>query len=88
MTDIKPLNFNVILKRYHVENKSKAGIILASKPEHQSNYATVVAVGPKVRDIKPGDHVMIPGWNRSDLKIDGQDHICVEEKDIIGVIEE
>lgn len=86
--NVQPLSDRILLKRIKVENISKGGIILDNAPEHHSKYARVVAVGKNVTEVKPGDKVLIPGWNRCDLKIDGEEHICMTELEIIGVVAE
>ena len=41
-----PLGDRVVLKQYEAEEKTKSGIILASKTQEKPQEAEVIAVGP------------------------------------------
>lgn len=57
---IRPLRTNMVVTgdRYEEDMYDDHGIIEASKGDLKQ-YQTVLEVGPMVRDIKPGDKVMI-----------------------------
>ena len=56
----------------------------------------VVAVGPGARDdrgtvvpldVKQGDHILFGKWSGSEVKLDGEDLLIMNEADIMGVID-
>ena len=57
----------------------------------------VVAVGPGARDdagrivapaVNKGDRVLFGKWSGTEIKIDGEDVVIMNESDILGVLEE
>lgn len=57
---LKPKNSNVLLRRDPV-NDEQSGIILPDKSKYRNQKATVVAVGPDVKEVSPGDRVVYHG---------------------------
>jgi chaperonin GroES len=56
----------------------------------------IVAVGPGARDekgglvpldVKKGDRVLFGKWSGSEIKLDGEELIIMNETDVMGVIE-
>lgn len=85
---IEALSTRLIIKQIKTEDdlKTSSGIIL-SQSSNDTPKATVVAVGPDVKQkIAVGDTV-VPIWNRTHgVRVDGQDMFGVDEQDIVGVI--
>lgn len=56
---ITPTGRNVLLEREILRDKSNSGLIeLPNRVQTRSTIATVRAVGPRVRELKPGDRVV------------------------------
>jgi len=51
-------------------------------------WALVVAVGPNVRTIGAGDHVLFDPEDRSNVSIHGVEHILLREPDVHAVASE
>jgi len=92
--NIKPLGNRVLIKQVEAETTTKSGIILPGQATEQPQIAEVIAVGPgKVSHgnlvemtVKVGDRVVFPKYKGSEIKLDGNDYIIIEETDLLAVI--
>ena len=92
---IKPLFDNVLIRPLEAEAKTSSGIILPDSAKEKPQMGEVVAVGPgKIDDgklipvsVKKGQKVMYKKWGGNEVKINGEELMLVEEKDILAVIE-
>lgn len=80
---ITPLHTRVILRTLPEENKTM--FILK---EEKSQRALVLAVGPKVRDLKVDDLVLVGKYGGDELKVDGEVVLFLKEEDVWAVLEE
>ncbi len=92
----RPLHDRVLVKRLESEEKTKGGIILPDTVKEKPSEGEILAVGNGVRgedgkvtalDVKVGDKVLFGKWSGTEVKIDGQDLLIMQEKDIMGIIE-
>jgi chaperonin GroES len=72
------------------ERKSRAGILIPATAQvsRRLTWAEVVAVGPHVRTIKPGDRVLFNPEDRFEVEVKGEDYIILRERDIHAVASE
>jgi chaperonin GroES len=86
----------VIIKRVAREDTSKGGIIIPDTAKEKPQEGQVVAVGPGRRDdngkvipadVKKGDRILFGKYTGSDVELDGEEHLILQENDILGVIE-
>ena len=96
-TSIKPLGARVLVKRLDEEEKSAGGIIIPDTAKEKPQEAEVVSLGTGGKDedgnaieftVKVGDKVLISKYGGTDVKVDGNELLIVNESDILGVIEE
>lgn len=94
-TNVRPLSDRVLVKRVESEEKTKGGIIIPDTAKEKPNEGVVVAVGPGyVRDdgsrreplVKTGDRVLFGKYDGTEVKIDGEAHLILRERDILGII--
>lgn len=80
----------VQVPRSEGERKSRAGILIPATAEvsRRLAWAEVVAVGPHVRMIKPGDQVLFNPEDRYEVEVQGDDYIILRERDIHAVASE
>jgi chaperonin GroES len=80
----------VQIPRSEGERKSRAGILIPATAEvsRRLAWAEVVAVGPHVRTIKPGDQVLFNPEDRYEVEVKGDDYIILRERDIHAVASE
>lgn len=92
---VKPIFDNVLIKPLEVEVKTASGIILPDSAKEKPQMGEVVEVGPgKIDDgklipvsVKKGQKVIYKKWGGNEIKINGEELILVEEKDILAIIE-
>lgn len=95
-TTIKPLGTRVLVKRIEdEEQKSDGGIFLPDTAKEKPQEAEVIALGTGKNDegeivefsVKVGDKVLISKYGGTDVKIDGDECLIMNESDILGIIE-
>src|SRR3990167_8695777 len=94
--NIKPLFDNVLIKPLEAEQKTASGILLPDSAKEKPQMGQVMAVGTGGTDdkgkkvammVKVGQKVMYKKWGGNEVKVDGQEMLLVEQKDILAVIE-
>lgn len=92
----RPLHDRVVLRRLGSEEKSAGGIIIPDTAQEKPQEGQVISVGPGVRDddgnyaaldVKKGDRVLFGKYGGTEVKIDGEELLIVNESDILGIIE-
>lgn len=91
----KPLFDKLLIKPDPAEEVSKGGILLPDNDEKPCK-GVVVAAGEGYRnedgqilpmDVKVGDHVVFGKYIGTEVEIDGEKFLIIEEENIMGVIE-
>jgi chaperonin GroES len=94
--NIKPLFDNVLVKPLAAEDRLPSGIILPDSAKEKPQMGEVMAVGPGGTDekgnhvkmiVKVGDKVMYKKWGGNEVKVNGQEWMLVEQKDILAMVE-
>ena len=69
------------------ERMSRSGILIPATAQvsKRLTWAEVVAVGPQVRNIKPGDTVLFNPEDRYEVEVQGDDYLILRERDIHAV---
>jgi chaperonin GroES len=72
------------------ERKSRGGILIPATAEvsKRLTWAEVVAVGPHVRHIEPGDQVLFNADDRYEVEVRGDEYLILRERDIHAVASE
>lgn len=86
---LKPRNDYVAVKRDKPQEKSSGGILLANIAEdvsESSEQGIVLAIGPKVTEVKVGDRVLIGSFAGSTFKVDGEPVVLIKEGEILAVL--
>ena len=80
----------VQVPRSEGERKSKSGILIPATAEvpRRLSWAEVVATGPHVRSIKPGDQVLFNPEDRFEVEVHGDNYLILRERDIHAVAAE
>jgi chaperonin GroES len=93
----RPLHDRILLKRIEAEAKSAGGIIIPDTVQEKPSQGEVVAIGPGGRDesgklipidLKAGDRVLFGKWSGTEVKIDDDEYLIMQESDIMGVLVE
>jgi chaperonin GroES len=69
------------------ERRSTGGILIPATAQMGKRLAwgEVVAVGPNVRTMEVGDHVLFNPEDRYEVEVRGQDYLILRERDIHAV---
>ncbi len=69
------------------ERKSKAGLLIPATAQisKRLTWADVVAAGPNVRTVEPGDRVLFSPEDRYEVEVQGDEYIILRERDIHAV---
>ena len=93
---IRPLHDRILVKRLEGEEKTVGGIIIPDNAKEKPMEGKVVAVGNgkvlengSVRklEVKAGDRILFSKYSGSEVKMDGAEHLILNENDILGIIE-
>jgi chaperonin GroES len=86
---IKMLNDRVLVKlgTSEGERRTSAGILIPATAQMSKRlaWAEVVAVGPNVRAMEPGDHVLFNPEDRYEVEVRGEDFVILRERDVHAV---
>ena len=90
-----PLFDKVVLKQLVAEETTKSGIVLPGQAKEKPQQAEVVAVGPGgvvdgkeiTMQVKEGDKVIYAKYEGTEVKLDDEEYIIVDQKDIMAIVE-
>ncbi len=94
-TKITPLGTRVLVKRIEEnEQKSAGGIFIPDAAVEKPQEAEVISLGNGKNDdgeiiefsVKVGDKVLISKYGGTEVKIDGDECLILNESDILGII--
>ena len=94
-TKIQPLGQRVLVKRTESEEKSAGGLYIPDTAKEKPQEAKVVALGTGGKDdegkaieftVKVGDVVLISKYGGTEVKLDGEEHLLINESDILGIL--
>lgn len=92
----KPMFDKVVIRPADVEETTESGILLPPSAQETPSKGEVVAVGPGTRDetgnitpllVEVGDHVVYGKYAGSDIEIDGEKLVLLEEESIMGILD-
>jgi chaperonin GroES len=92
---IRPLHDRVLIRRIEYEEKTSGGLIIPDNAQEKPSEGNVIAVGTGARskngtitplDVQVDDRVLFGKWSGTDVKVDGEDLVIMNESDIMGII--
>ena len=93
---VRPLGDKVLVKRLEAEEKTKGGIVLPDTAKEKPKRGKVVSVGQgKLLDdgarsepqVKKGDEIIFASYAGTEIKVEGQEYIIMDESDILAIVE-
>jgi co-chaperonin GroES (HSP10) len=85
---VKPMKDYVLVAENKRKQETDSGIIIEGVSNADSRSGTVLAVGPKVTEVKVGDVVYLD-WSKSQVvTIDGAQRVMVKIENIVAVHED
>ena len=91
----RPLHDRVVVKRLDDDEKTSGGIIIPDTAKEKPMQGKIMAVGPGKRndqgdisplDVKAGDTVLFGKWSGTEVTLDGDGLLIMNESDIMGVL--
>lgn len=83
---VKPLADRVVAVREEAAQKTASGIYLPDTAKEKPVIASVVAIGPDVKQVKVGEKIVYKEYATIELKIDNQEYLIVKQEDILATI--
>jgi chaperonin GroES len=96
MAKVKPLGEKIVVKRLEAKEKSAGGIVLpdAAKEKPQEGRVVALGEGRLLEDgkrvpfsVKVGDRVIFASYAGSEIKLEGEEHLILQEDDIFAIVE-
>jgi len=96
MAKLRPLGDKVLVKRVEAETKTKSGIVLPDTAKEKPKRGKIIAVGEGRRlengqrvacSVKKGDEVIFTSYAGTEIKLDGEELMVMNEDDILAVVE-
>ncbi len=93
---VTPLFDNVLIKPLQAEEKLPSGIVLPDTAKEKPQIGQIMAVGKGATDdkgkkvnmvVKVGQKVMYKKWGGNEVKVNGEEWMIVEQKDILAIVE-
>jgi len=93
--NIRPLGDKVIVKRVEAEEKTAGGIVLPDSAKEKPKRGIVLAVGNgrllddgtrSEMQVSKNDEVLFTSYAGTEIKVDGEEYMIMDESDILGVI--
>lgn len=95
IVSITPLFDNVLIKPIEASSKTASGIVLPDTVKEKPQIGIVMAIGDgeitpkgerKPMVVKVGQKVMYKKWGGNEVKVEGEDWMLVEQKDILAIV--
>lgn len=93
--NIRPLGDKVIVKRVEAEEKTAGGIVLPDTAKEKPKRGVVLAVGTgrllddgtrSEMQVKKNDEVIFTSYAGTEIKVDGEELMIMDENDILGIV--
>ena len=88
--NVKPLADRVLVQPAAAEEKTIGGIIIPDSAKEKPLRGTVIAVGKGTKDeemvLKPGDMVLFGKYAGTELELDGQMYLIMQQSDIFATL--
>lgn len=93
--NIRPLGDKVIIKRVEAEERTAGGIVLPDSAKEKPKRGIVLAVGTgrllddgtrSPMQVKKNDEVLFTSYAGTEIKVDGDELMIMDESDILGVV--
>ena len=94
--NVRPLSDRILLRRVDADEQVKGGIIIPATAKETPQEAEIIAVGPGKRStsgdviapaVKPGEKVLIGKYAGTEIEIEGDEFLIVNEDDVLGIIQ-
>ncbi len=93
---IRPLHDKLLVKRLEAAETTKGGIIIPDTAKEKPQEGKVIAVGNGritekgeviPLEVKKGDKVLFSKYGGTDVNIDGEEYVILEENEVVAIVE-
>ena len=93
---IRPLGEKVLVKRLEAEETTAGGIVLPDAAKEKPKRGTIMSVGEgrlldtgerQALQVKEGEQVLFSSYAGTEVKVEGDEMIIMDETDILAVLE-
>jgi len=93
--NVNPLSDRVLVKRLDQEGTTRGGIIIPENAQKKSTRGKVISVGigKELKDgtrssmqVKENDIILLPMYGGTEVEVDNEEFVIVEETEILAVI--
>lgn len=93
--NVRPLHDRILVRRTKEEDTTSGGIIIPDTAKEKPQRGEVVATGKgrvtedgKVLplEVKKGDKVLFSKYAGTDLKLNGEEYLMINESDVLGIL--
>ena len=94
-TTFTPLHDRILLRRIEEGETIRGGIIIPDSAKEKPQEGEVISVGKgksndegKVfpLDVKAGDSILFGKYSGTEIKVDGEEHVLLNEDDVLAVL--
>jgi chaperonin GroES len=94
--NVRPLHDKILIKRVDAAQTTKGGIIIPDTVKEKPQEGKVVAIGTgriledgKVipLEVKAGDRILFGKYGGTEIKLEGEEYIILDENEVLAVIE-
>lgn len=85
----KPLGERILVERLEEEGKTSSGIIIPDNAKEKPLMGKIIACSHKASEnekLKENEIVVFGKYSGTEIKLEGQEYIVLETKDVLGVI--
>jgi len=92
-TKLMPLADRIVITPLKQEEVTASGLVIPDTAKEKPQQGEVVAVGPGrlddsgkriAMDLSAGDRILYAKYTGTEIKLDGEDYIVLNEKDILA----
>ncbi len=94
--NVRPLHDKILIKRIDAPQMTKGGIVIPDTVKEKPQEGKVVATGkgriledgkvvPLV--VKRGDRILFGKYGGTEIKLEGEDYIILDENEVLAIIE-
>ncbi len=93
--NIQPLFDNVLVRPLQMNQTTASGIVLPDTVKEKPQFGEVMAIGPGTTNeqgkavpmvVKVGQKVLYKKWGGNEVKVENEEWLIIEQKDIMAVI--
>ena len=93
---IRPLGDKVLVQRLEAEEVTTGGIVLPDTAKEKPKRGTILSVGDgrlldtgerQPLQVKAGDQVLFTSYAGTEVKVEGEEMIIMDESDILAVLD-